>query len=73
MGATVVVVLLAGLALPVLLVVTAALLDVLACVWALYRMWHDDWGHRTWEFLTLHAFYPVARFVRAHQIVPRPH
>ena len=73
MGATVLVVLLAGLALPILLIITAALLDVFAVVWALYRMWHDDWGHRAWEFLTLHTLSPVARFARAHRLVPRPH
>ena len=73
MGATVLVVLLAGLALPILLSLTAVLLDVLACVWALYRMWHDDWGHRLWKFFTLHAFFPVARFVRAHRLAPRPY
>ena len=71
MGATALVVLLAGLAFPILLIVTAALLDVFVCLWALYRMWHDDWAHRTWEFLTLHVFTPFMRVARAHRPAPR--
>ena len=71
MGATVLVVLLAGLVFPILLILTAALLDVVVCAWALSRMWHDDWSHRAGEFLTLHAFIPVMRFARAHRLAPR--
>ena len=73
MGGTVFVVLLAGLVFPILLILTAALLDVLVCLWALYRMWHDDWGHRVWHYLTLNIFSPVARVARSHGLAVRLH
>jgi hypothetical protein len=71
MGGTVLVVLLAGLVFPILLILTAVLLDALALVWAVYKVWHDDWSHRTWEFLTIHVFSPLSRATRSRQVVPR--
>jgi hypothetical protein len=61
MGAAVIIVLLAGLALPITLILAAVVVDMAGLLWYAYRLWHDDWSPRAWEFVTVHMFQPAAR------------
>ena len=44
MGGAPVVILLVGLLFPVLLLLLAALVDVLVVLWVTYRMWREEWS-----------------------------
>jgi hypothetical protein len=39
-----VVILLVGLAFPIAVLLLALVLDAVALVWVLYRLWHDEWS-----------------------------
>jgi hypothetical protein len=41
MGAAAVVIALVGLVFPIMLILTALVLDAAVLMWALYRLWHD--------------------------------
>ena len=49
MGAAVIVIPLGAMAIPIALILLAVVLDVGAVVWALYRLWHDEWSVRIWH------------------------
>ena len=49
MEAAIFVVPLAGMAVPIVLILLAVSLDVGAVVWALYRLLHDEWSARIWH------------------------
>ena len=71
MGAAVLIVLLAGLVLPVMLTLAAVLVDMAVLLWYAYRLWHDDWSPRAWEFVTVNMFQPVVRLTHGHGLAPR--
>jgi hypothetical protein len=71
MGAAVIIVLLAGLVLPVTLILAAVVVDMAGLLWYAYRVWHDDWSPRAWEFVTVNMFRPVARLAHGNGVVPR--
>jgi hypothetical protein len=63
MGAVMFVVLLAGMAVPIVLILLAVIVDMGAVVWALYRLLHDEWSARMWHGLetrVLHHRKPIA-------------
>lgn len=64
MYAAAVVIPLAAMALPILLILLAVLVDVLFLGWAAARMWHDEWGIRLAVFARGH----LTRL--AHGLVP---
>ena len=68
MGAAVVVIPLAALALPIVLILSAILVDIVGAIWALYRMWHDEWSEQIGHYLGDHLVRPVARYARAHGV-----
>jgi len=37
---------------PIVLILLAVVLDMGAVVWALYRLWHDEWSVRIWHAMT---------------------
>ena len=49
MEAAIFVIPLAGMAVPIVLILLAVILDVSAVVWALYRLLHDEWSARIWH------------------------
>lgn len=44
MGGAPIVILLVGLLIPIALVIMAALADAVVLLWAIYRLWHDEWS-----------------------------
>lgn len=46
MWAAAVVIPLAAMAIPIVLILVAVLVDALFLGWFLYRMWHDEWAER---------------------------
>ena len=40
---------LAAMAVPIALILLAVIVDTGAVVWALYRLWHDEWSVRIWH------------------------
>lgn len=46
MGAAVMVIPLGAMVIPIALILLAVVLDMGALVWALYRLWHDEWSVR---------------------------
>ena len=46
MWAAIVVIPLAGMAVPIVLILLAVLFDVLFLGWWAFRMWHDEWAVR---------------------------
>ena len=52
MGATMVVIPLAAMAVPIVLVLLAVLVDFLFLGWYAYRMWHDEWAVRVADLVT---------------------
>ena len=71
MGAAAMIVLLAGLALPITLILAAVVVDMLGLLWYAYRLWHDDWSPRAWDFVTVHMFRPAARLAHGSGLVSR--
>jgi hypothetical protein len=61
MGAAFVVIPLAAMIVPIALILLAVLADIVALCWALYRLWHDEWSLRIWDFAEAHVFGPVKR------------
>ena len=42
---------LAAMAIPIVLILLAVLIDILVVGWALFRMWHDEWAPRLAAFI----------------------
>lgn len=58
MGAAPLVILLVGMALPILALILAIVFDSLVLLWLLYRLWHDEWSMRLWHAMRKHAHMP---------------
>ena len=69
MWAAAVVIPLAAMAVPIVLVLLAVLIDVLVLGWFAFRMWHDEWadkiGHR--------LFQPLRMLLHMKRPAPRHH
>lgn len=52
MWAAAVVIPLAAMAIPIVLILFAVLLDVFFLGWYVFRMWHDEWAVRVGELVT---------------------
>jgi hypothetical protein len=52
MGAAVLVIPLGAMVVPIVLILLAVVVDVGAVMWALYRLWHDEWSVRIWHAMT---------------------
>jgi hypothetical protein len=61
MGATVFIVVLAGLAFPIVLILTAVLVDFLALVWAAFRWGRDEFAPQAVGYLHRHLTDPLGR------------
>lgn len=63
MWAAAVVIPLAAMAVPIVLVLLAVLLDLLFLGWFAFRMWHDEWAERVGEriFKPFRWLFPVKR------------
>ena len=42
---------LAAMAIPIVLILLAVLVDILFVGWAVFRLWHDDWAPRLAAFI----------------------
>ena len=71
MGATVFIVVLAGLALPIILILAAVLVDFLALLWAALWWGYDELAPQAVGYLQRHLVEPVGRYAQAHHLVPR--
>ena len=69
MGATVFIVLLAGLAFPIVLILCAVLVDIIALLWAAFRIGHDELMPWAVGYLDLHFARPILRYVNAHGLI----
>lgn len=67
MWAAAVVILLAAMALPIVLILLAVLLDALFLGWFAFRMWHDEWAEGVGERL----FQPFRALLHVKRRVPR--
>jgi hypothetical protein len=54
------------MAIPIVLILLAVLVDVLFLVWAVFRMWHDEWAVRVGAFITSHLFRPIRGLILGH-------
>ena len=71
MWSVAVVIPLAVMAVPVLLILLAVLVDVLFLGWFVFRMWHDVWAMRIGAFVTSVLLAPVRRALHPSHPVPR--
>ena len=55
------------MALPIVLILLAVLVDAVFLGWYVFRMWHDEWAARIGE----HLFQPILRLMHVKQPVPR--
>lgn len=69
MYAAAVVIPLAAMALPILLILLAVLVDVLFLGWAAARMWHDEWGVRLAAFAESHLSRLARGLVPRHPVI----
>ncbi|HEX6944488.1 MAG TPA: hypothetical protein VF128_16295 [Gemmatimonadaceae bacterium] len=69
MWAAAVVIPLAAMAVPIVLVLLAVLVDVLFLGWFAFRMWHDEWAERVGERI----FQPLRSLLHMKPPVPRLH
>ena len=67
MWAAAVVIPLAAMALPIVLILLAVLIDALFLGWYAFRMWHDEWAEKAGERL----FRPLRRLMHVGRAVPR--
>ena len=66
MGAAPLVIVLVGLAVPIVVLVLALVVDAFVAVWLLYRLWHDEWSARLWGSLRQFAHSLYWHRVRYH-------
>jgi hypothetical protein len=71
MGAAVIIIMLAGLVLPITLILAAVVFDCFVLLWYAYRLWHDRWAPRVWALVRMHGFPPPARRLHRHDFAPR--
>ena len=59
MGAAPLVIVLVGLAVPIVALVVTLVFDVFVAIWLLYRLWHDEWSVQLWHTVrrSMHAPY----------------
>lgn len=67
MGATVILIALVGLAFPIVLIVTAVLVDLVTLLWATYRWSHDQVGPTALGYLHRHLSEPLVRYAHTHR------
>lgn len=67
MGATVMVIALVGLAFPIVLILTAILVDFATVLWATYRWGHDQAAPNALGYLHRHLSEPLVRYAHAHR------
>lgn len=67
MGATVMVIALVGLAFPIVLILTAVLIDFAMLLWATYRWSHDQVAPTALGYLHRHFSEPLVRYASAHR------
>ncbi|HSA56225.1 MAG TPA: hypothetical protein VLE53_10990 [Gemmatimonadaceae bacterium] len=56
---------LAAMLLPIVLLVVAVLVDLVALAWMGYRFWRDEWSGPMRQFILVHTPHP-GRWVLAH-------
>ena len=69
MYAAAVVIPLAAMAIPIVLIVLAVLVDALFLGWFAYRMWHDEWAERVGHTI----LQPLRGLMHPKHPVPRAH
>lgn len=67
MWAALVVIPLAAMAIPIVLILLAVLVDVVYLAWCGFRMWHDEWAQRVGVLLVR----PFRGVIHAKPLVPR--
>jgi hypothetical protein len=67
MWAAAVVIPLVAIALPIVLILLAVLVDALFLGWFLYRMWHDLWAERVANLILT----PIRGFMHVKPPIPR--
>jgi hypothetical protein len=67
MGATVMVIALVGLAFPIVLILTAVLIDFAMLLWATYRWGHDQVAPTALGYLHRRFSEPLVRYAHAHR------
>ena len=67
MWAAAVVIPLAAMAIPIVLILLAVLVDALFLGWFLFRMWHDEWAERLGNAI----LQPIRRLLPPKDPVPR--
>lgn len=55
MGAATFIVVVAGMVVPIVLLVATLLFDVVVIAWAAYRLWRDRWSGLTANYLRVHT------------------
>ncbi|HVZ76590.1 MAG TPA: hypothetical protein VG818_01265 [Gemmatimonadaceae bacterium] len=73
MGAAAFIIVVAGLVVPITLLLLTALADAIVVAWALYRLWHDRWWPFASRVLADHVVGPAAMalHLRARPGLPR--
>lgn len=66
MAAALVVIPLAAMAVPIVLILLAVLVDVLYLAWTLFRLWHDEYAVRVGSFFTGHVVRPIRSLAHSH-------
>lgn len=66
MGAAILVVPLAGMAIPIVLILLAVTLDIGAVLWALYHLWHDEWSVRIWHGIQTRVLHHTKHIAPRH-------
>lgn len=61
-----VVILLVGMVFPIALLILALVADVVAIVWAIYTMWHEDWSVSLWQVVRRISYTPRWKVIRHH-------
>ena len=65
MGAGIVAIPLAAMLLPIVLLVVAVLVDIVALFWMAYSFWRDEWSGPMWRFILAHTPHP-GRWLAGH-------
>jgi hypothetical protein len=67
MGASLVAIPLAALVLPIALILAAVAIDIVALIWAAYRLWHDEFSIKVWQYASHHFVLPLRSFSPRHR------
>lgn len=71
MGAAIVAIPLAAMLLPIVLLVVAVLVDIVALLWMGYHFFRDEWSGPVRHFMLVHTPHP-GRWVASHLHRPTP-